>query len=94
MDGGVVASPLKKIRIVPSFAGTKDVVEIDGQDLANACRGYTLRAHVGHVPELELDLFIIAEANEVNGEVLVIVPDRTREALINLGWTPPGGNNG
>jgi hypothetical protein len=79
-----------RIRLVPKIAGYHDVVEVDGQDVANGLRGYTLRSKAGHMPTLELDLRVFD--TEVDGEARVVVPAGTREALIKLGWTPPGGS--
>lgn len=66
--------------------GTHGRVYIDGTEL-QGIRGLDLKARVGNVATLELDL-ITYEA-EVDGDLRVIVPEETRQTLVVLGWTPP-----
>jgi len=61
-------------------------VELDGRQLPGV-RAVTLSASVDKVPVLELDL--IAYEVTTDAEAEVVIPDRTREALLALGWTPP-----
>lgn len=63
-------------------------IEIDGQDISHAVRGFTLTGHVGHRHQLVLDLCI--DTGEADGEVQVHIPEDTAALLQALGWTPPG----
>jgi hypothetical protein len=83
---------LSRIRLVPTVGGIRDVVEVDGQDLASGLRGYTLHSQAGSMPTLELQLGMF-EA-EVHGVARVILTPAAHEALVKLGWTPPGGPSG
>lgn len=74
---------------MPTVGGVRDVVEVDGQDLAPGLRGYTLRSAAGSMPVLELQVGMF-EA-EVDGEARVVLRPSAHEALVKLGWTPPGG---
>lgn len=67
--------------------GTGSFVELDGQRLPGV-RGVTLTHKVRRTPTITVDL--VMHEIEVDGEMTVTVPDKTREALIALGWTPPG----
>lgn len=62
-------------------------VEIDGHDISDTVRGLTLKAGVGRVPQLVLDLRI--HTGEAEAEAVVHVPADTAAALVELGWTPP-----
>jgi hypothetical protein len=63
-------------------------IEIDGQDISDTTRGFTLNAQVGHVPQLVVDLQI--HVGEIDGQdVDVHVPADTAATLVALGWTPP-----
>ncbi|MFI6443814.1 hypothetical protein [Kitasatospora sp. NPDC050543] len=64
------------------------VVTVDGRSLTGVRRA-TFVAEVGCVPTLTVDL-VLREA-EVDGEVLLTVPQATAAALVALGWTPPPG---
>lgn len=66
-------------------AGT---VEVDGHDISDAVRGFTLSGKVGHRPRLDLELCVYtSEAS--SGDVQVHIPDDTAATLVALGWTPP-----
>ena len=75
-----------KLTVTP--LGKNEHVEVNGVDVAPGCRGYTLRAEVGEMPTLTLDLPLL-EGAEVDGDVQVLIPEATRQTLIALGWTPP-----
>ncbi|MGH3495066.1 MAG: hypothetical protein ACRDQ1_17780 [Sciscionella sp.] len=60
---------------------------VGGTDLAPAVRSIQLCAGVDYRPELVLNL--VLHEVEVDGEITTTIPDRTREALVALGWTPP-----
>lgn len=70
-------SDIKKASLILTpGSGPRNRVVIGGHDLTNAV--------------CALDL-VIFEA-EVDGEMTVHVPDKTRAALVTLGWTPPEGD--
>ncbi|MGW3808840.1 hypothetical protein [Micromonospora sp. NPDC005113] len=63
-------------------------VKLDGHDISNGVRGFTLNAAVGQITELGLDL-VLFTASTVSGEVELVIPASTRDLLERLGWTPP-----
>jgi len=65
----------------------RGTIEVDGQRLTGV-RGIHIDGRYGHIPRVTLDLLV----HEIDGtvEAEVIVPDRTAQTLIALGWTPPG----
>ncbi|MFJ3037721.1 hypothetical protein [Streptomyces tendae] len=63
------------------------VVELDGHDISNALRGLSLNLDSSPVAEARLD--VIAEDVSTHAEVLVCLPDATKDLLVRLGWTPP-----
>lgn len=73
-----------KVVLTPGLS----VVEVDGTDLAQSARSVQITATVGAPPRLVLE-FPLHEI-KVEGEMQVAVTDRVAEALISLGWTPPG----
>lgn len=62
-------------------------IEVDGRQL-DGVRGLTLRAGVGQLTELELDL-VIEQIETVAGEVHTVITTGAAETLKALGWTPP-----
>jgi hypothetical protein len=62
-------------------------VEIDGQDVSDAVRAFTVTGHVGHRHQLTLDLLI--DTGDVEGELQAHIPAATAALLVTLGWTPP-----
>lgn len=62
-------------------------VEIDGQDVSDAVRGFTLDGKAGHRHQLVLDLLV--DVGEVSGKAHVHIPPATAALLVDLGWTPP-----
>lgn len=62
-------------------------VGIDGHDVTDTVRGLTLKASVGCVPQLVLDLGI--HTGEIDGQAHVHIPADTAATLVHLGWTPP-----
>lgn len=74
--------PKAKLTLRP---GTGEVI-VDGQTIGGV-RDLDLNASAREIPRLTLDL-LLAEV-EIDGEMEVLVPESTREALIALGWTPP-----
>ncbi|GAQ61904.1 hypothetical protein [Streptomyces scabiei] len=73
-----------RIRVDALGGGT---VEVNGHDISDAVRGFTLTGEAGHMPRLGLDLRLFT--GEVEGEVQVHIPDETAATLVALGWTPP-----
>ncbi|MEV1202801.1 hypothetical protein [Microbispora rosea] len=73
-------------RIHLDRTGYGSSLEVDGQRLPGV-RGINLDASARHTPRLVVDLLM--HEIEVDGEMTVSVPDKTREALVALGWTPP-----
>ncbi|PZT70190.1 hypothetical protein DN402_31725 [Streptomyces sp. SW4] len=74
------------LRIV-STGGPGAQVELDGENIANALTGLTLRMGVDRMPTATLDLVVYDLGAEA--EVRFEVPDECRELLVRLGWTPP-----
>lgn len=60
-------------------------VQLDGVDISDGVYGITLKFKAGHLPNLELELPMIQTETDAN----VIILDKTRDLLIQLGWTPP-----
>ena len=76
-----------RVKIQLSSTGNGSV-EVDGIDLSADTLGLSLHASARkRVSELQLDLLL--EVTEVEGEMVVTVPGGTKEALVALGWTPP-----
>lgn len=73
-------------KLTISWAAGRGPIEIDDVRVRGV-RGFTVRADVNSVPTATLDV-IVREA-VIDGEAHVDVPDKTRETLIHLGWTPP-----
>lgn len=74
---------------------TTGEVEIDGARIESGLFGLTLTAGTGQPPRLELN-GAIAEFDEVGVELRGVrygMSKYTREALIELGWTPPAGED-
>lgn len=77
-----------KAEIEVSGHGRDGRVVLDGHDVTNGVRGFVLRAGVDCVTELELDV-VAADGATFDGEVRLVIPESTRDALVALGWTPP-----
>jgi hypothetical protein len=79
--------PTRHARISLDALG-RGTVEVDGHDISDAVRGFTLSGEVGHRPRLGLELCVYT--SEADGDdVQVHIPDDTAAALVALGWTPP-----
>lgn len=84
-----MAARTAKLHLTPGgYGGT---VEVDGQRLTGI-RNLTLTSGIGNIPVLTLELLM--HEVEVDGELIVTVPDKTRDALVTLGWTPPSDSPG
>lgn len=77
-----------KIHTDPTTPGASSF-EVNGQRLRGV-RGYAIHWEPGCLPQLEID-FAIHEL-DVNGDMQLHIPDRVRDSLIALGWTPPANN--
>jgi hypothetical protein len=63
-------------------------IELDSKDIT--CSVAALSVHVGvdHLPTAVLDV-ILHELDTELENPRVIVPEKTRDLLVRLGWTPP-----
>lgn len=74
--------PTAKIKLGPHGTGS---VVVDDTNIANAVTGLTVHTTPGRVTEAEVRLVVA----ETEFDAIVGVDDRTRAALLALGWTPP-----
>lgn len=80
------------VRAVIEPNGRGQIV-VDGVDLSLAVNGIEFRSAVGiHAEPPTMTLSLVAPVIEFDGQVSVEVRERTRAALIALGWTPPDGD--
>jgi phage protein D len=63
-------------------------VELDGVDIAGAVTGVSLRIALTDRPTAVLDV-VLHELDTELERPRVTVPDKTRDLLVRLGWTPP-----
>lgn len=71
--------------------GTGSVV-LDGVDVSGGVAGVSLDSRVGQLTRLRLEL--PAVEFDFSGAVCVEIPAEVHDALVALGWTPPGGADG
>jgi hypothetical protein len=64
----------------------RPMVTVDGVAL-HGLRGLTFSVGVDRIPVLTAE--VMAYAIDVDGQAVVLIPDRVRDTLIQLGWTPP-----
>lgn len=64
-------------------------IEIDGVDISNAIRSFTLTHGYGQHPVLELELALIDVTTLDAPEAEYLLTSATRDALLAMGWTPP-----
>lgn len=78
-------SPMSKVKI--QLNGKRGTVIVDGHDVSAAVASVAINADAlsGHHVELRLATL----DTEVDGEPSVGIPQRTHDALVALGWTPP-----
>jgi hypothetical protein len=79
-----------KVDITPNGVGGS--IKIDDNEISDAVTGAALYLRVGDIPRLDLELHIIDVTPIDAADVELMIPARTREALITLGWTPPPGD--
>ena len=77
-----------QVHLVP--AGVGSTVHVDGERLRGVT-GLTITHRVRELPQLTIDLLV--HEFDVDGEMVVQVPERTAESLVTLGWTPPPGHD-
>lgn len=74
-----------KVRI---RTGEKNSLEIDDVDISHSVTGARVSLGVHDIPHVHLD--IIGADPDMDFEVAeVLVNERARDVLIQLGWTPP-----
>ncbi|MDT0377237.1 hypothetical protein RM572_00405 [Streptomyces sp. DSM 42041] len=66
----------------------QQTVELNGENIAPAIYGLTLKLQAGAMPTVTLDAVVWETSTDV-GAVRVEIPDATRDLLQRLGWTPP-----
>lgn len=78
------------VQITGLTPGYKDMrLTIDGTDISpRALAGLSVRADAYEVPQITLDLSVL-DITMLSGEVEILIPRKTRELLVELGWTPP-----
>lgn len=81
---------MKDVRLaVDASQPHRPLVEVDGTNITRALSSYTLTQSVRGVPVLTVE--VVIPTVEFQGKATVVVSDRCAEALVALGWTPPGG---
>lgn len=73
-----------RLHLMPGGFGSE--IEVDGQRIPHV-QAVHLDAKASCLPSLTLDLLL--HEVEIDGVMNVSVPEKTRETLIALGWTPP-----
>ena len=68
-------------------ADSRGSIVVDGNDLSKAVNGVEVWSRVGHTTTLTLHM--VAPVVEIDGQCAIEIVDKTRDALIALGWTPP-----
>jgi hypothetical protein len=66
--------------------GTKTTISIDEHDISGSARSVNFSARAGRQPSLVVDL---AGDFYFGGQARVDLTEKTSEALIAMGWTPP-----
>lgn len=67
---------------------------LDGHDLTDGIQCFTLRGGNQELPKLEIEpLVLTGRVEGQQAEVILYLPDETRQALIMQGWTPPPGDD-
>lgn len=63
-------------------------VELDGVDVASLVTGLSLQIGVDELPRVTLGV-VLHELDTELENPRIVVPDKTRDLLVRLGWTPP-----
>jgi hypothetical protein len=66
-----------------------EAIDLDGLDVGRHVSGFTLQMRASELPKLTLDMSV-AVVTKFDGDVQASVDPATHQALIQLGWTPPG----
>lgn len=64
------------------------VVELDGRDITRAVSGVTVEIDVDSKPTALLNVLLFDVSTHLDNPC-VVIPDATRELLVQLGWKPP-----
>lgn len=64
-------------------------VEIDGHDISAAITAVRVDAEASRMPRVTVD--VASFSTTIDGTATIGIPQRTHDALVALGWTPPGG---
>ncbi|MFI9339977.1 hypothetical protein ACIG0D_01675 [Streptomyces sp. NPDC052773] len=75
----------RNVSISVTGPGRGEVI-LDGERVEGV-RGITFGARVDEMALVVLD--VLVPTAQIDGEMIVTVPERTAETLIALGWTPP-----
>ncbi|WP_433520124.1 hypothetical protein ACQP2T_63330 (plasmid) [Nonomuraea sp. CA-143628] len=69
-------------------------VDLDGHNLSPALRALTIHLEAGSLPKVEAELAIheidVTHLDVKDSGVVIFMSDAVQQALIDLGWTPPG----
>lgn len=79
-----------RIAITPDWPPGAGHVELDGHDITDAIRGTAITMDAAGPPLVTLRLNVVELDGIDSKDAQVFITDDTREALIKLGWTPPG----
>ncbi|WP_274031480.1 hypothetical protein [Streptomyces sp. MMBL 11-1] len=71
-----------------SMSGTQGTILLDGQDISSCVQRLTLTGDV-RTGTTHLELGLVLEEVQHDGQAQVYLPARTAELLTALGWTPP-----
>ncbi|MEU3972353.1 hypothetical protein [Streptomyces bacillaris] len=71
------------------LSGNQGTILVNGQDISHCVRGITLTGDVHTGTRLELGL--VLEEVQADGQAQVYLPARAAELLTMLGWAPPSG---
>ncbi len=69
------------------LTGHRGTILVDGHDISHCVRSLTFTGDVHDAPRLELGL--VLEEVQHDGQAQVYLPARAAELLAALGWTPP-----
>lgn len=87
----VIGMSMHQVVITPNAPGLGlHRFEVDGHDITHAVHKAALWLEPGCLPELEVELHLLESRRLEAEDAVVSVPAATREALVALGWTPPG----
>lgn len=64
-------------------------IHVDDKDITRGVRRYTFTGEIGEINTLDLEMAVFDVSRIDSEEADVLIPETTREALKQLGWTPP-----